>query len=129
MTEQAKTELSCGEYSRGVSWYPLRKWWQSSRLYGQDVGLLPFLGPWEPLWMDMDWYQKSLEACSWQGYIPAPLFVPYISVSKSHPSQMINKEQYRWGVSLDMAHFSPSEISLRVTDGFLEVRGREHSLN
>lgn len=129
MTEQAKTELPCGEYSRGVSWYPLRKWWQLSQLFGQDVGLPPLLEPWDPRWMDMDGHQKSLEACSWPEYIPAPLFVPYISVSKPRPSQKTNKEQYRWRVSLDVAHFSPSEISLRVRDGFLEVRGTENSLN
>uniref|UniRef100_A0A3P9JMU0 SHSP domain-containing protein n=1 Tax=Oryzias latipes TaxID=8090 RepID=A0A3P9JMU0_ORYLA len=29
-----------------------------------------------------------------------------------------------WGVSMDVAHFSPSEISLGVRDGFLEVRGK-----
>ncbi|RVE67876.1 hypothetical protein OJAV_G00086140 [Oryzias javanicus] len=29
-----------------------------------------------------------------------------------------------WGVSMDVAHFSPAEISLSVRDGFLEVRGK-----
>lgn len=128
MTEQAKTELSCGEYGSSVSWYPLRKWWQSSRLFNRDGGLPPLLEPWVPRWTDVDGLQRSLEACSWPGYMPAPLFVPYISGSVSNPGQKINKEQYRWRVSLDVAHFSPAEISLRVRDGFLEVRGTEHWL-
>lgn len=128
MSEQAKTELSCGENGRGVHWYPLRKWWQSSRLFNQDVGLTPFLEPGDPRWMDVDWLQRSLAAFSWPGYIPSPLFVPYISGSMHHPGQKISKEQYKWRVSLDMAHFSPSEISLSVRDGLLEVGGTEHWL-
>uniref|UniRef100_A0A671XC49 SHSP domain-containing protein n=1 Tax=Sparus aurata TaxID=8175 RepID=A0A671XC49_SPAAU len=124
MSEQAKTEPSCGEHSRGVPWYPLRKWWQSSRLFNQDVGLPPFLEPWDPRWVDVEGLQRSLAACSWPGYIPPPLFVPYISGSMHHPSQKISNEQYKWRVSLDVTHFSPSEISLSVRDGFLEVAGK-----
>ncbi|XP_071339836.1 uncharacterized protein [Trachinotus anak] len=74
--------------------------------------------------MNVDWLQRSLAACAWPGYIPAPLFVPYISGSMHHPSQEISKEQYKWRVSLDVAHFSPSEICLSVKDGFLEVGGK-----
>ncbi|XP_034728178.1 heat shock protein 67B1 [Etheostoma cragini] len=124
MSEQAKTELSCGEYGGAVSWYPLRKWWQSSRLFTQDVGLPPFLESGDPRWMDVDRLQRSLAACSWPGYIPAPLFVPYISGSMHHPSQTNCKELYKWRVSLEVAHFFPSEISLSVRDGFLEVGGK-----
>ncbi|KAA8592524.1 hypothetical protein FQN60_017979 [Etheostoma spectabile] len=124
MSEQAKTELSCSEYDGAASWYPLRKWWQSSRLFIQDVGLPPFLEPGDPRWMDVDRLQRSLAACSWPGYIPAPLFVPYISGSMHHPSQKICKELYKWRVSLEVAHFFPSEISLSVRDGLLEVGGK-----
>ncbi|XP_031161325.1 heat shock protein 67B1 [Sander lucioperca] len=124
MSEQAKTELSCGEYGGAVPWYPLRKWWQSSRLFIQDVGLPPFLEPGDPRWMDVERLQRSLATCSWPGYIPAPLFVPYISGSMHEPSQKISKELYKWRVSLDVAHFFPSEISLSVRDGFLEVGGK-----
>ncbi|XP_034548467.1 heat shock protein beta-1 [Notolabrus celidotus] len=108
----------------GVPWYPPRKWWQSSRLFSQDVGLPPFLEPRDPRWLDVERVQRSLAACSWPGYIPAPLFVPYIAAPMHHPEQMTSKEQYKWWVNLDMAHFSPSEISLRVSDGFLEVGGK-----
>lgn len=124
MSEQAKTEMSCSSSGggSGSSSYPLRRWWQSSRLFNQDVGLPPFLEPREPWWTSMDRLQRSLAAC----YIPAaPLFVPYISGSTHHPGQEISAEQYKWRVSLDVAHFSPSEISLSVTDGFLEVAGTE----
>ncbi|XP_028270482.1 heat shock protein beta-1 [Parambassis ranga] len=120
MTEQAKTEMSCREQGTGAPWYPWRKWWQSSRLFNQDVGLPPFLEPGDARWKDVDWLQRSLAACSWPGYTPAPLFVPYISESMHPPSQKISK----WRVSMDVAHFFPTEISLSVRDGFLEVGGR-----
>ncbi|XP_068576781.1 uncharacterized protein si:dkey-1k23.3 [Cebidichthys violaceus] len=124
MSEHDKTESSCGAYGGGVPWFPLRKWWQSSRLFNQDVGMPPFLEPGDPRWMDVDRLQRSLAGCFWPGYIPAPLFVPYISGPTNHAGQQMNKEQYKWRVGLEVAHFLPSEISLSVRDGFLEVGGR-----
>ncbi|KAK2901748.1 uncharacterized protein si:dkey-1k23.3 [Channa argus] len=124
MSGQADTEPSCGENSTGGPWFPQRKWWHSSRLFSQDVGLPPFLEPGDPWWMNVDWFQRSLAACSWPGYMPTPLFVPYISGSMQHPSKKINNEQHKWRVSLDVAHFAPTEISLSVRDGFLEVGGK-----
>uniref|UniRef100_A0A672YQD9 SHSP domain-containing protein n=1 Tax=Sphaeramia orbicularis TaxID=375764 RepID=A0A672YQD9_9TELE len=106
------------------SWDRYEKWWRSSRLFNQDVGSLPFLEPGERRWMDVDRLQWSLAACSWPGYIPAPLFVPYITESMHHPSQKMSKEQHKWRVSLDVGHFFPSEVSLSVKDGFLEVGGK-----
>ncbi|KAI9545915.1 hypothetical protein NQZ68_032628 [Dissostichus eleginoides] len=124
MSQQAKTELSNEESNRGVCWYPLRKWWQSSRLFNQDLGLPPFLEPGDPRWRDVDRLQRSLAACSWPGYIPPPLFVPYISASMHHSGQKISEEQYKWRVNLEVAHFFPSDIFVSVSDGFLEVRGK-----
>lgn len=104
MTEQVKTQQSCGEYSRAISSYPLRKWWQ--------------LGLWRTAVENL---QGSWEAsCQ---YLPAPLFVPHISGLNVNPGRM--EEQYRWRVSLDVAHFFPSEISLQIRDSFLEVTGTE----
>ncbi|KAM3611428.1 uncharacterized protein V6R79_018392 [Siganus canaliculatus] len=120
MSEQTKTELSCGEQGVGVPWYSQRKWW----LFNQDVGLPPLMEPWTPRWMDMAGLQRSLAPVSWPGWIPAPLFVPYISGSVQPSGPKITEEQYKWRVNLDVAHFSPSEISLGVRDGFLEVGGK-----
>ncbi|KAK2838009.1 hypothetical protein Q5P01_015221 [Channa striata] len=124
MSEQADAELSRGEISRGGPWFPSRKWWQSSRLFGQDVGLPPLLEPGEPRWMNVDCFQRSLAACSWPGYTPTPLFVPYITGSVQHPDKKISSEQHKWRVNLDVAHFAPTEISLSARDGFLEVGGK-----
>uniref|UniRef100_A0A667ZB79 SHSP domain-containing protein n=1 Tax=Myripristis murdjan TaxID=586833 RepID=A0A667ZB79_9TELE len=108
----------------GATLYPLRKWWQPSRLFNQDFGLPPFLEPGDPRWMDVDWLQRRAAALLWPGHIPAPLFVPHVSRSVHHPSPAASKEQYKWRVSLDVAHFFPSEISLSTREGFLEVGGK-----
>lgn len=123
MSEQTKTELPGGECRRGVSWYPMRSWWQMSRLFNEGVGLPPLLQARDPQWTDAGGLQRYLEACSWPGYVPSPLFVAHVSGTTTNLGQKIDKEEHRWRVSLDMGHFSPSEISVRVRDGFLEVRG------
>ncbi|XP_027888679.1 heat shock protein beta-1 [Xiphophorus couchianus] len=102
--------MSCGEYDRVGPLYPLRKWVSS-----QDVGLPPFLET-----GDSRWIKKGLAAWSWPGCLPAPLFVPYISEPMSHSGQKVSK----WRVSMDVSHFFPSEISVSVRDGFLEVGGK-----
>uniref|UniRef100_A0A087Y982 SHSP domain-containing protein n=1 Tax=Poecilia formosa TaxID=48698 RepID=A0A087Y982_POEFO len=80
-----------------------------------DVGLPPFLET-----GDSRWIKKGLAAWSWPGCLPAPLFVPYISEPMPHSGQKVSK----WRVSMDVSHFSPSEISVSVRDGFLEVGGK-----
>lgn len=57
-----------------------------------------------------------LGVCSWT----------HTSRFKGNPGQL--EEQDRWRVSLDLAHLSPSEMSLRVRESFLEVTATEHSL-
>ncbi|KAM6930863.1 heat shock protein beta-1 [Xenentodon cancila] len=118
MSEQTKAEMPCGDYDRATAWYPLRKWWQPSRPVSRDLGLPPVLVAGDPRWMDVDRLQRSF--CSWLGYMPTPLFVPYISESMPEPGQKVSK----WRVSLDVAQFSTSEVSVSVRDGFLEVGGK-----
>lgn len=117
MSESAKTEESCGECKMDAPWYPLKKWWQFSQICSPDIGLPPVLEPGAPRWTSAD--KRSLAACSWPGFVPAPLFVPYISESMHHTGKMIRK----WRISMDVSHFYPSEISLGIRGGFLEVRG------
>lgn len=113
MSETAKTEESCGEYKPDVSWYPVKKWWQFSQVFYPDVGLPPVLVPGDP------GLRSRQAACSWLGFVSAPLFVPYISEPMRRPDQNLRK----WRVNMDLAHFCPAEISLRVEGGLLEVRG------
>ncbi|KAK9522188.1 hypothetical protein VZT92_018667 [Zoarces viviparus] len=124
MSELDKTESSSGADGGGVPWFPLRTWWQYSRLSNQGVGMPPVLEPGDPRWTDVDRLQRSLAGCFWPGYVPAPLLVPHISGPADHAGQQMNKGQYKWRVGLEVAHFSPSEISLSVRDGFLQVAGR-----
>uniref|UniRef100_A0A3B3ZZC1 SHSP domain-containing protein n=1 Tax=Periophthalmus magnuspinnatus TaxID=409849 RepID=A0A3B3ZZC1_9GOBI len=89
------------------------KWWESSRSFNPDTGLLPLLD-----------LERSLWSQYWPWYCPAPLIVPHISGSMHQPAPSAGPEQYTWRVSLDVSHFSPSEISLSVKDGFLQIGGR-----
>lgn len=109
ISEQAVKEMQFGGDDRGSPLYPPRKW-----VFGQDVGLPPFLET-----GDTRWIKRGLAAWSWPGCIPAPLFVPYISELMPQSGQKISK----WMVSMDVSNFFPSEISIGVRDGFLEVGG------
>ncbi|KAM8885362.1 uncharacterized protein AB9W97_013018 [Spinachia spinachia] len=115
-------EPSCAALGGGGPLSPPRKW--PSRLFNQDVGLPPFLEPTGPRWTDVERLQRSPAGGSWPGFTPAPLFVPYICGPTHHPGEQIRDESYKWRVSLEVAHFFPSEISLSVRDGFLEVAGK-----
>uniref|UniRef100_A0A8C6MA30 SHSP domain-containing protein n=1 Tax=Nothobranchius furzeri TaxID=105023 RepID=A0A8C6MA30_NOTFU len=116
MTEPARTEKPCEEHNTAPT---QGKWWQFSQILNPDVGLPRVLEPGERRWMEVDWFRRNLAAFSWLGSIPAPLSGPYVSESMLHPGQKISK----WRVSMDVAHFHPSEISLSLRDGFLEVAG------
>uniref|UniRef100_A0A672IBA8 SHSP domain-containing protein n=1 Tax=Salarias fasciatus TaxID=181472 RepID=A0A672IBA8_SALFA len=110
MSDQAKEDMPCGGSSTGMSTAPLYR--LPSRIFNQDLGLPPFLG--------LDWLPRGLPVYSWPGFAPAPLFVPHIAGSVHQPSQKIPK----WRVGMDVAHFSPSEISVSLKDEFLEVKGK-----
>uniref|UniRef100_A0A8C6WZ45 SHSP domain-containing protein n=1 Tax=Neogobius melanostomus TaxID=47308 RepID=A0A8C6WZ45_9GOBI len=118
MSNQVKSQLSAEHHGTAGPWYPLRKWWEPSPRFNQDSGLLPPLGLGGP--GSMDWLQRALSSSYWPWYSNAPPFVPHIY----RPGPNAGPEQHKWRVSLDVAHFSPSEISLSVKDGFLQVGGR-----
>uniref|UniRef100_A0AAQ4PWY0 SHSP domain-containing protein n=1 Tax=Gasterosteus aculeatus aculeatus TaxID=481459 RepID=A0AAQ4PWY0_GASAC len=124
MGEHDEAESSCGALGGGGPPRPPSKWRQSSSLFNQDVGTPPFLEPAEPRWTDVERLQRGLAGCPWPGFTPAPLFVPYICGPVHRPGQQSSREPYKWRVSLEVAHFLPSEISLSVRDGFLEVGGK-----
>ncbi|KAJ0067922.1 hypothetical protein NL108_011709 [Boleophthalmus pectinirostris] len=121
MSSQVKSSLS-GEHGTSGPWYPLRKCWETSPSFSPDSGLLPPLDLGVP--RGMDWLERSLWSRYWPWYSPVPLFVPHISGSTLHTAPSGGPELYKWRVSLDVGHFSPSEISLSVKDGFLQVGGR-----
>ncbi|CAL1615717.1 unnamed protein product [Knipowitschia caucasica] len=126
MNDQVKGRQSSSEHGTAGPWYPLRKWWiEPSRCFNQDSGLLPLLDLGGP--RRTDWLERSLWPHDWLWYSPGPLFVPHISGSMrqagpSSPSS--DAERFMWRVCLDLSHFSPSEITLSVKDGLLQVQGR-----
>ncbi|XP_037338907.2 uncharacterized protein si:dkey-1k23.3 [Pungitius pungitius] len=124
--DEAEPPTPRGPLGGGGPPWPPRKWRQSSRLFNQDVGMPPLLPePAEPRWTDdVDRLRWSLAGCPWPGFTPAPLFVPYVCGPTRGPGQQVGKEPCKWRVSLEVAHFFPSEISLSVRDGFLEVGGK-----
>lgn len=138
MTEQTKIDLLCPDYGWDSPRYPQRNWWQPSCLFNQDFGLPLFSLPPGDLKL-VDWLQRSVAASCWPGYMHSPLIVPDVPGAMHHPNPKMNKaetaclpeiskEQFKWRVYLDMVHFSPSEITLCISDGFLEVGGMEGSL-
>ncbi|XP_072289260.1 heat shock protein beta-1-like [Eucyclogobius newberryi] len=116
MNNQVKSALS-DEHDTAGPWYPLRKGWESGRTFNQEAGLLPLLDLGSP--RGSDWLERL--SCYWPGYGPALLSMPHISGSLG-PSA--GPEQHKWRVCLDVSHFSPSEISLSVKNGFLQVGGK-----
>lgn len=122
MSDQVRIQLSAEHPGTAGPWYPLKKWWEPSPRFNQESGLLPLLELGGPL--RTDWLQRALSSSYWPWYSTAPLFVPHICSPQRHPGPDAGPEQFKWRVSLDVSHFSPSEISLSVKDGFLEVEGR-----
>uniref|UniRef100_A0A8C8IJZ6 Si:dkey-1k23.3 n=1 Tax=Oncorhynchus tshawytscha TaxID=74940 RepID=A0A8C8IJZ6_ONCTS len=139
MTEQTKAAApsapgapSRPHYSRDFFWSPLWSWWQqptpSSLLPNQDFGLPPFL-------------EAGDLPSSWTGYLPSlPLLVPSFPAPASSMHQLAPKlsrvesaglkglsevrvEGHNWRITLDVSHFSPTEITLRTRSGFLEIGG------
>lgn len=126
MNDQVKIQLSTEQHGTAGSWYPLRKWWEPSPRFNQESGLLPLLeleGP-----RRMEWLQRPLSSSYWPWYSATPLFVPHIYGPLHYTDPNAGPQQYKWRVNLDMSHFSPSEISLSVKDGFLQVGGKLLSL-
>uniref|UniRef100_A0A8C5DKQ8 Heat shock protein beta-1-like n=1 Tax=Gouania willdenowi TaxID=441366 RepID=A0A8C5DKQ8_GOUWI len=114
MSDSSKTETSCGENIRGSPWYPMRKWWY----FNHDAGVTPCVELADP--RQMEGFQRSLAAPSWFGFMPTPMFVSFNNGAMNHHGKKIPK----WKVSMDVALFSPAEISVSIRDGFLEVKGK-----
>ncbi|XP_010874349.1 heat shock protein 67B1 [Esox lucius] len=134
-------------YSRDTFWSPLRNWGQNpspSRLLpNQEFGMPPFLEVRdlrEICWIDKIY--RHLAASSWPGYIPSlPILMPSDVASASSVQQSgprlsraesaglqgvseVRMDGYKWRISLDVSHFSPTEITLRTLGGFLEIKGK-----
>lgn len=115
------------QYCRDATWYPLRAGWQPSYISNQHFGMPPVLASGDLIWMES--VLRKLAALSWPG--PGYTWCPQPSTTMQPKLQRelwgkaaeAKGEQYRWRVSLDVNHFFPTELSVRTTDGFLEING------
>lgn len=120
------------QYCQDVSWIPLSCRWPSV-IFNQHFGLPPLLEPRDLSWME-DIFRR-LGTSSWPGYVRSAFLGPLLQASGpavfSKPQRELSggvsevaAETCRWKISLDVNHFAPSEISVKIQDGFLEIAGK-----
>ncbi|XP_065106106.1 uncharacterized protein [Paramisgurnus dabryanus] len=119
------------QYCHDVSWYPLSSRWPSV-IFNQHFGLPPLLDPRDLSWMEGIF--RRLGTSAWPGYVRAPAFAPFSqaagqTISKLHREMSgglseVASEMCKWKISLDVNHFAPSEITVKIQDGFLEIAGK-----
>lgn len=118
------------QYCHEVPWNPLSYRWPSV-IFNQHYGLPPLLDP-----RDLSWIEgifRRLGTSSWPGYLRTPVFAPFTQASGQHISKLHREmsggvsevvgEMCKWKISLDVNHFAPSEVTVKIQDGFLEVAG------
>uniref|UniRef100_A0A671PQM6 Uncharacterized LOC107656799 n=1 Tax=Sinocyclocheilus anshuiensis TaxID=1608454 RepID=A0A671PQM6_9TELE len=119
------------QYCHDVSWNPLSYRWPSV-IFNQHYGLPPLLDPQDLSWMEGIF--RRLGTSSWPGYLRTPVFTPFAQA----PGQRMFKlrremsggvsevvgEMCKWKISLDVNHFAPSEITVKMQDGLLVVAGK-----
>ena len=130
MTDSTKSS-DRPQYCRDATWYPLRTGWQPTYISNQHFGLPPFLTPGDL--NSMDSVFRKLAALSWPGYrwCPQPGSPTHSKLQRGLLGRAAEarRDQYRWRVSLDVNHFFPTELSVRTTDGFLEISGETLYMN
>ncbi|XP_062399822.1 uncharacterized protein si:dkey-1k23.3 [Sardina pilchardus] len=115
------------QYCRDSTWYPLRTGWQPSYMSNQNFALPPLLTPFDLSWMESVF--RKLAAPSWPVYTwcaqPCTPTHPKLQRDLWGRAAEVRGEPYRWRISLDVNHFCPTELSVRITeDGFLEISGK-----
>uniref|UniRef100_A0A4W4FG72 SHSP domain-containing protein n=1 Tax=Electrophorus electricus TaxID=8005 RepID=A0A4W4FG72_ELEEL len=78
--------------------------WRPSLLYSQHFGLPPVLDSRDLLWLES--VVRKLGDSSWPGL------------------SEVYDQHGKWKVSLDVNHFAPSEIAVKMEGGFLEITGK-----
>lgn len=127
--------LSRPIFHRDVSWDPFPNWMQPSRISAQDLGLPPFLEPSDLDWID--WAKRRLGSFSWPGYTQSPLLPPFmeqhpVALNQKVPGELTNgvseirTGQDSWKINLDVNHFSPEDITITTSEGYLLISGKMH---
>ncbi|XP_077097962.1 uncharacterized protein LOC143749309 [Siphateles boraxobius] len=119
------------QYCHEVPWNSLSYRWPSV-IFNQHYGLPPLLDH-----RDLSWIEgifRRLGTSSWPGYLRTPMFAPFTQASGQHVSKLHREmsggvsevvgEMSKWKISLDVNHFAPSELTVKIQDGFLEIAGK-----
>ncbi|XP_073696203.1 uncharacterized protein [Garra rufa] len=130
MAEAIKSS-SRPQYCHDVSWNPLSYRWPSV-IFNQHYGLPPLLDPQDLSWMEGIF--RRLGTSSWPGYLRTPMFAPFTQAPGQHVSTLQREmsggvsevvgEMCKWKISLDVNHFAPSEITIKIQEGFLVIAGK-----
>ncbi|XP_078083106.1 heat shock protein beta-1 [Mustelus asterias] len=109
-------------------WDPFRSCYFPSRLFDQDFGLPPLSE--EPLRDWMEWVERRLNTSSpgQSGSGPAEsaapsLCLPSLQGQISGGTSLIQETSGSWKVSLDVKHFTPEELKVKIQEGYLEISG------
>ncbi|XP_042579457.1 heat shock protein 67B1-like [Cyprinus carpio] len=119
------------QYCHDVSWNPLSYRWPSV-IFNQHYGLPPLLDPQDLSWMEGIF--RRLGTSSWPGYLRTSMFTPFAPAPGLRMSKLRREmsggvsevvgEMCKWKISLDVNHFAPSEITVKIQDGLLVVAGK-----
>ncbi|XP_067911684.1 heat shock protein beta-1 [Heterodontus francisci] len=109
-------------------WDPFRSCYFPSRLFDEDFGLPPLSQ--EPLRDWMEWVENRLSS-SWSGQpssSSADSITPRHCLSSlqrqlSGGMSLIQQTLGNWKISLDVKHFTPEELQVKIQDGYLEISG------
>lgn len=117
-------------FSRNGRWDPLQDWPKSSIL-DQCTGA-PFFLEDDGGWLNIA--RKTLETSSLPGFLSFPLVTPVCP--EVSPSSMDGQQRFpnvkcdskSWKITLDVSHFCPEEIGVKINEGYLEISGMSFSL-
>ncbi|XP_053473622.1 heat shock protein, alpha-crystallin-related, b15 [Ictalurus furcatus] len=112
-------------FNRNASWDTLQDWPKSS-ISDPCMGA-PFVPePDDGSWLNT--VRRTLETSSWPGFLSFPLVTsvcPEVS-SSSRDGQPFShvKCDKMWRISLDVSHFCPKELCVKISKGYLEITGK-----
>ncbi|XP_043924254.1 heat shock protein 67B1-like [Protopterus annectens] len=119
-------------FFRDWSWDPFQEVGRPGWIFDQNFGLPPV-----SLELDLGWlnWLKTRLSSAWAGYSHASALETSSEVtSKQMPGLFwrqlsggvseIKKDFNYWKINLDVNHFAPEEISVRVKERFLEISGK-----
>ncbi|XP_048412337.1 heat shock protein beta-1 [Stegostoma tigrinum] len=101
-------------------WDALRSCYSPQRLFDQDFGLPPLSE--EPLKDWMQWVENRLSSSpsdsTIPNYCPSPL-----QRQLAGGMSLIQQTSGNWKISLDVRHFAPEELQVKIQEGYLEISG------